>query len=46
MFIFQKSEVNIKEGVFVGREICELMFDDVFKTKPKPNGSSPREAFM
>lgn len=32
-FGLKKIETDIKEGVFVGSEICELIFDNDFKRK-------------
>ena len=45
-FSLDKSEAKLKEGVFVGPEICELMIDDEFKQKLKPVESAAWEAFV
>lgn len=36
----------IKEGLFVGSKICELILDDEFKRKPKPSESVAWEALV
>jgi len=45
-FGLDKSEAKLKEGVFVGPEIRELMLDDEFKQKLKPVESAAWEAFV
>jgi len=45
-FGLDKSEAKLKEGVFVGPEIRDLMLDDEFKQKLKPVESAAWEAFV
>ena len=42
----EKSEASLKVGIFIGTKICELMRDDEFTSKLKPDDLAYWEAVM